>query len=163
MFYSLHSRALSTASLAIVLFLGVLVSGCGNEDESAAQGDTDTEGSGESTTERRTGTMTVGEQTWTVVASMQCSVRNDSIVMIYGHTAENEEIEVVIDHDPPDLKAAYIQGPDNTPYWIARDGAIEFEIDGRTVSGRGTFSVGIGGQVEEGQPRELEGSFEIRC
>lgn len=163
MFYPLQRRAISTAALAIVFFLGALVSGCGNEDETAAQGDADTGGSGESTAESRTGTITIGEQTWTVVASMQCGVRNDSIVMIYGHTAENEEIEVVIDHDPPDLKSAYIQGPDNTPYWIAEDDAIEFDIDGSTVSGSGTFSVGIGGQVEEGEPREVAGSFEIKC
>jgi len=162
-FYPLQGRALSIASLAVVLLLGALVSGCGNEDETAAQGGADTGESGESTAESRTGTITIGERTWTVVASMQCSIRNDSIVMIFGHTAENEEIEVVIDHDPPDLKSAYIKGPDNTPHWIARDDAIAFEIDGSTVSGSGTFSVGFGGQVEEGQPREVAGSFEIRC
>ncbi|HSH44094.1 MAG TPA: hypothetical protein VK973_18365, partial [Arenicellales bacterium] len=146
------------------LLFGALTSGCGNGSDNTAESEPDEAASGQPAAESRGGTITVGDRTWTVVPSTQCSIYPGDIVMIAGHTADNGEIEVVIDHDPSSkLVSAYIQGPDNSPYWIAEDDAISFVIEGKTVSASGTFSVGLGGRVEEGQPRELEGSLEIRC
>lgn len=162
----LQSRSLSTTALAIVFSLSVLASACdsGGEstnNETAKTGEANDAAAGESS---RTGTITIGGDTWTVVPATQCSVYSGNVVMIAGHAAENEEIEIVIDHDPSsELVSAYVQGPDNSPYWIAQDDAITFEIDGKTVKGGGTFSVGLGGQVEDGQPRQVEGAFEVNC
>jgi hypothetical protein len=159
---ALPGRTPSALILASVLSLNMLASGCGGDDESTGTAPAD-EGS-EAGDAERGGTFTIGDRTWTVVPAVQCSVFAGDIVMIAGHTAENEEIEVVIDHDPStEFFSAYIQGPDNSPYWIAEGDAITFTIDGKTVSGSGTFSVGLGGQIPEGEPRELPGSFEIRC
>ncbi|MDZ7842396.1 MAG: hypothetical protein U5R46_16475 [Gammaproteobacteria bacterium] len=160
-------RSLPAAALAVVVSLSTLASACDGGGGAATDEYADTSATSETANDDgggRTGTFTVGEDTWTVVPSTQCSVFPGNIVMISGHAADNEEVEIVIDHDPSSgLVSAYVQGPDDSPYWIAEDDAITFEIDGKTVKGSGTFKVGLGGTVEAGQPRERQGSFAITC
>lgn len=162
----LQGPALSIAALAAILSLSLLAAACdsgggseANEAENAGSGDA-VASEGDS----RTGTITIGDETWTVVPAMQCGVYPGDMVAISGHAAENEAIEIVLDHDPSSgLVSVYVKGPDSSPYWIAEDDAVAFEIDGKTVSGSGTFSIGFGAQVADGQPRERQGSFEVRC
>lgn len=113
--------------------------------------------------ERKTGTITIGDDTWSVVPAMQCGVYPGDMVAIAGHAAGDEAIEIVLDHDPSSgLVGVRVQGPGDSPHWVARDDAVTFEIDGKTVRGSGTFSLGIGGQPVDGK-RSAEGSFEITC
>lgn len=135
-------RSLAAATLATVLSLGSL---------NAAGADP-------------AGTITVGDDTWQVVPAIQCSVYPGDIVAIAGHAAGNEAVEIVVDHDPSSgLVAVRIKGPDDVPHWLAEDDNVSLQIDDRTVSGTATFKPGIGATIEEGQPREVEGSIEISC
>lgn len=165
--YPLQNQSLATAALATVLSLSMFASACDNGDDSTAADESNTgsaSDSAEGENARKTGTITVGSDTWTVVPSTQCSVYPGDVVSIAGHAPSDEAIEIVLDYDPSsELIQAYVKGPDDSPYWIAADDDISFEIDGKTVAGSGTFSVGLGARVEEGQPRQAEGSFEINC
>jgi len=140
---TLASRALPAAALAAILSI------CSITAAGAA--------------EPKTGTLTVGDDTWTVVPAIQCGVYPGNMVAIAGHAAGNEAIEIVLDHDPSSgLVGVRVQGPDDSPHWVARDDDVSFEIDGETVKGGGTFKLGFGAQPVDGK-RMAEGSFEITC
>lgn len=165
-----QGRLLSTAARAMVLSLGILASACDSGDGPAADQATeateatDSDAATASDSGGNTARITIGDDTWTVVPSIQCSVYPGGVVSIAGHAAGNEAIEIVLDHDPSsELVQVYVQGPDDSPYWVAGRDDVSFEIDGKTVTGNGTFSIGPGAQVEEGQPGQARGRFEITC
>lgn len=162
-----QSPSQSSAALTTVLLLSILASACDsggenatNQASDAADADLATEGESNG----NTGTITVGDDTWTVVPETQCSVYSGDTVAIAGHAAEDAAIEIVLDHDPSlGLVQAYVKGPDDSPHWVAGKEDISFKIDGKSVTGSGNFSVGLGAPVEEGKPREARGTFEINC
>lgn len=164
---SLQGHFLSAAALAMVLSLSILASACDSGGDSAtnqASDAADADAVVESDSSRKTGTITVGDETWTVVPETQCSIYSGDVVSIAGHAAGDEAIEIVLDHDLSlGLVSAYVKGPDDSPHWVARKDDVSFEIDGKTVTGSGTFSIAPGARVQEGQPREAQGTFEITC
>lgn len=163
----LQSPSQSSAALITVLMLSILASACDSGGEGASNQASDAADTGEAMereSSSNTGTITVGDDTWTVVPETQCSVYSGDTVAIAGHAAGDETIEIVLDHDPSlGLVQAYVKGPDDSPHWVAGKDDVSFEIDGKSVTGSGNFSVGLGAPVEEGQPREARGTFEINC
>lgn len=105
---------------------------------------------------RRTGTITIGETTWTIVPAIQCSVFPGNIVSIAGHASGQESTEIVIDHDPGSgLVAVRVQDESGEPDWSASGANLTFEISGNTVRGKGRFSGPSG--------RTAEGTFSCVC
>jgi hypothetical protein len=102
-----------------------------------------------------TGTFTLGDDTWTFVASLQCGIFPGPIVAISGNAAEDADVELLVDFDEDsDLVAATANTPEGT--WLAENENVSIEVDGNTVSGEGTFRESISGDT-------AEGSFEITC
>lgn len=138
----------------------LLLAGC------SGGGDADSEGvasSGESVTSaaqqrERGGTVTVGDQSWTFVPSMQCSVYPGNVVAIAGHAESEPETEIVIDHDPGGLKAVRIGSDSGADGWYSLKGSLTFEIEGKQVRGSGDFSSSMGGAGQI-----VQGEFIIDC
>lgn len=134
------------ATLAILALAGCGDGGNGSSEGSGAQASGDEPG----------GTFIVGDESWTVVPSLQCSIYPGNIVSIAGHAAENPDLEVVIDWGGPN--GARIAESDSGPGWHAVRDTLTIEIDGSVVRGRATFSDNSFGTGER-----AEGSFEVRC
>jgi hypothetical protein len=169
-------RRLEGMVLALVLAFAVVAAGCGGDDDDTANGNgtaggatatsTTDNGNGESATPTEAanepaggsnengGTINVGAESWTVVADGQCSVFDGPVVYVWGHAAEDEDIEITIDYDPDgDLISAVVEGPDTN--WSSYDDDISMELDGQTLRGEGTFTSGSG--------QTAEGAFEVSC
>ncbi len=100
------------------------------------------------------GTIRIGDESWTVVPDGQCSVFSGPVVYIWGHAAEDEDIEITIDYDPNgDFISASIESGDGSVNWLGDD--ISMELDGQKLRGEGTFTSGTG--------QTAEGSFEVSC
>lgn len=106
--------------------------------------------------QERRGTITVGEESWTIVPSISCSVYPGGIVNIAGHAAENPELEIVIDWGGPNQ--ARIAESDSGPGWHAIRDTLNVEVDGKAVRGSATFS-----EYFTGTGDQAEGSFEVNC
>jgi hypothetical protein len=161
----------SFAVLVAIAMFALIVTGCGGDDDdddgnNGSGGDTqgtatavsdddggdEPEGSGGGD---RTGTFTLGDETWTFVASLQCGIFPGPIVAISGNAAEDADIELLVDFDEDsDLVQAAANTPEGT--WLAENEDVSIEVDGSTVSGQGTFREFITGDT-------AEGSFEISC
>lgn len=104
------------------------------------------------------GTIRVGEQSWTLVPSIQCGVYPGPMVAIAGHAAGKPDIEITIDYDPSsDFVEAKVTGGDEEMNLSARDDDLSVDVNGKTVTGTGSFRSGWGaGPV-------TEGSFRIDC
>jgi hypothetical protein len=150
--------------LAVAVFL---VAACGGDDdedngsgpEATATGEPDgDDGSDEPIGgggDDGTGTFTLGDDTWTFVASLQCGIFPGPIVAISGNAAEDADIELLVDFDEDsDLVAATANTPEGT--WLAENEDVSIEVDGSKVRGQGTFREFISGDT-------AEGSFEITC
>jgi hypothetical protein len=166
-------RWLEGIVLAFVLTFAFVAAGCGDDDDDTtnggapagdptatteANGDSPepTEAAGQPGGDGRDsgGTIRVGNESWTVVPDGQCSVFSGPVVYIWGHAAEDEDIEITIDYDPDgDLISASIEAPDNN--WGSHDDDINMELDGQTLRGEGTFTSGSG--------QTADGSFEVTC
>lgn len=142
-------------TLAIIAF--AIAAGCGMEDNSSVGQTSAGQASAKSS---RGGTITVGEQLFTFVPSIQCSVYPNNQVNIAGHTAEDESLEVTIDYYPEnDGPIGVILGTDGRDgSWFSSRETTKFEIDGRQVRGTTTFS-----EFRSGNGKSAEGSFEISC
>ncbi len=142
--------------VALALACGI-AAGCGDGGDSGAESASEDQLSAKLT---RGGIITVGEQSWTFVPSMQCSIYPNNQVNISGHTAEDESYEVTIDYYPEnDGPIGVVLGTDgHDGSWFAIREAVKFEIDGRQVRGTATFS-----EFRSGRGKTAEGSFEITC
>ncbi len=106
------------------------------------------------------GTITIGDQTWTIVPTIQCGNYYEQTGQVYisGVAAEDENIEISIDYDDS-LKAAAVGHSQSreAPQWQANeDSGITFEVDGDTIRGSGTF-------IDFLSLEEQPGSFEVTC
>ena len=144
-------------SLVSAIIACAIAAGCGVESNS---GEGQTSAAQASSSYSRGGTITVGEQSFTFVPSIQCSVYPNNQVNIAGHTAEDESLEVTIDYYPEnDGPIGVILGTDGRDgSWFSSRESTKFEIDGRQVRGTTTFT-----EFRGGNGKSAEGSFEIRC
>jgi hypothetical protein len=104
------------------------------------------------------GTVKIGEETWNIVASGQCSMETVQnglpVVSIAGHAESDESIEITLDFDPRDIGLVLtLTDAGGDPSWSAN---TDFAVQaGAThLSGEGTFS--RGGEM-------VPGSFEAAC
>jgi len=105
------------------------------------------------TAERR-GTVTVGEDSWILVPSVQCSIYPGNIVSIAGHAAEDESLQLVIDYGGP-TGVRVGDGPDA---WHAQPESIKVHIEGKRIQGTATFF------RYSGSPDDTrQGSFDVSC
>ncbi len=139
----------SAAVLAVIS-----IAGCSGPD--TGNGGSTSPAASQSTGQQRSGTITVGEESWTIVPSISCSVYPGNVVNIAGHAAENSELEIVIDWGGPNH--ARIAESDSGPGWHAIRNTLDVQVDGKTVKGSATFSEYFGGAGEQ-----AEGSFEVNC
>jgi hypothetical protein len=150
--------------LAVAVFL---VAACGGDDDDDNGGGPEATATGEPAGDDssdepigggggdRSGTFSLGAETWTFVASLQCGIFPGPIVAISGNAAEDGDVELLVDFDEDnDLVQAAANTPEGT--WLAENEDVSIEIDGSTVSGQGTFREFITGDT-------AEGSFEITC
>jgi hypothetical protein len=109
---------------------------------------------------QRGGTITVGEQVFTFVPSIQCSIYPGNVVSIAGHAAEDESTEITIDYAPDGNGPTGVTiGTDGRAgSWFAIGETLHFDIDGRHVSGSATFS-----EYRGGNGKTAPGSFDIDC
>lgn len=131
----------------------VTLTACG-EGEGQSAG-TSASGEGAASPSEQGGSITVGESSWTIVPSTQCSVYPGAVVSIAGHAAEDESLEIVLDYGGPDQVRI---GQGSETLWQARSDTMEVEIDGQTVSGSAEFTGSPGGGGES-----VNGSWEVRC
>lgn len=141
--------------------IALLIAACGGDDdddsnstpEATAPGATATSAAnGGGSSGDRGGTVTIGDESWTLVPSIQCGIFPGPMVAIAGHASEDSDIEIVIDYDDEsDLKGVRVQGADDEPYWTAQDDDLNYEIDGRTVRFDGTFRDFSTGETAEGE------------
>lgn len=104
----------------------------------------------------RGGTISVGDASWTLVPSRQCSVYPGSIVNIAGHAAEDESLEIVIDFGGPNQVRI---GGDGNEIWRAVRDSIEMVIDGQRVRGTADFTKASAGGVNSA----VSGSWDVSC
>lgn len=128
------------------LLLALAAAGCGADDKPGQ----------ESPGISRGGTMTVGDQIWTIVPSTQCSIYPGNVVSIAGHAAEDPSLEIVIDFGGP--TGASIGNESTAVSWIALRDTLKIEIDGNRIRGTATFN-----QYVTGTGLSAEGSFDVTC
>ena len=133
------------------LLVALSIAGCGGPDGGSAATATS-----QSAGQQRGGTITVGEESWTIVPSISCSIYPGNIVNIAGHAAENTELEIVIDWGGPNQ--VRIAEHDSAPGWYADRETLDVQVDGKTVKGSATFGEHFGGRGQQ-----AEGSFEVNC
>ena len=98
------------------------------------------------------GSITVGEDSWTLVPAIQCSVYPGDIVNIAGHAKEDDSLEIVIDYGGP-TGVRVGQGADA---WHARKESIAVQIENKRVQGTATF-------IQHTGSEEHPGSFDVSC
>lgn len=135
------------------LFLVVAACGPGESTGSGSKA----VAAGQASARERGGTITVGEESWVIVPSVQCSVWPNGVVSIAGHAATDPALEIVIDHGGPNQVRIGNDG-DGDDNWHAVPGTIEIKIEGKHVRGTATFSRYFGGSGESRQ-----GSFDVQC
>jgi hypothetical protein len=143
--------------LLAILILAGAAAGCGADggdpggERAASDGNTGRASRG--------GTFAVGDDSWTFVPSIQCSVYPGNVVSIAGHAAEDPSLEIVIDYDAERGPVGARIGDDGSAVsWHAMPDTLRFEIDGRRVRGVATFNVYWTGAGES-----APGSFDIHC
>jgi hypothetical protein len=142
-------RALALLSLSAF----VIGPGCGADNSGAPAASTTSAAQAAS---KRGGTITVADETWTLVSSISCVVYPGPVVNIAGHAAEDPSLEIVIDWGGPNQ--ARIAESDSGPGWHAIRETLEVEVDGKKVRGRATFS-----EYFSGTGKRADGSFDIQC
>ena len=139
-------------SAAVLLVMSI--AGCSGPD--SGNSDSASPAASQSAGQQRGGTITVGEESWTIVPSISCSIYPGNIVNIAGHAAENAEMEIVIDWGGPNQVT--IAEHDSAAGWYADRETLVVQVDGKTVKGSATFGEHFGGRGEQ-----AEGSFEVNC
>jgi hypothetical protein len=102
--------------------------------------------------------VTIGGDTWNIVASVQCSMETAQnglpVVSIAGHAEGDESIELTLDFDPRDIGLVLaVTGAGGAPSWSANTDFVT-QAGATRISGEGTFS---------GGGETVEGSFEAAC
>ena len=128
--------------LMILITLGLALAGCGGNDVAGERG----------------GSIKVGKQTWEIVPAMQCSVFPGNIVSISGHAQSDENLAIVIDHDPDGRSGIRIGSERGDDGWYSVNGSLKFKIDGKNVQGSAQFSAFAGGTDDL-----VAGEFNIDC
>ena len=139
--------------MLVMLGIGLLATGCDAGSDAPDKPPQVNSSQGGAT--GRGGTITVGEDSWTIVPAIQCSVYGGNVVNIAGHAAEDPGLEIVIDHGGPDQVRV---GSDSGGLWHAVRDSIEITIDGRRVSGRAMFTSSPFGTGDA-----VQGSYEVNC
>lgn len=104
------------------------------------------------------GTITVGDRSWSLVPSIQCSMYPGPVVSIAGHAEGNPNIEITIDYDPgSEWTAAKVTGGADDLHLSAQDEDLTVRIDGKAISGSGTF------KSQWGTGPSARGSFDVEC
>jgi len=134
--------------LAIMLTCGFAV-GCSSESDSTV-----------STSTPRGGTITIGEQSWSFVPSLQCSIYPNNQVNLSGHAELNPEFEIAVDYYPDGDGPIQLTGGKYGAIgsWRAVRDTTQFDISKRQVRGTATFKL----TTEKGQS-SVEGAFDISC
>ena len=154
-------------SLIVTLLCSLMLSACGEADSTGAVPPNAGHAGAQAAPEpppapaaRRElgGTITIGADTWKIVPYMQCSVYPGNIVALAGHAEGESKLEIVIDHDPSGPSGVRLGSESGSDGWFSVAGSIEFEIDGKRVSGSGTFSARMGGGGET-----AHGNFAVDC
>ena len=139
----------------LVIILACMATGCdsgvNSQEGSSAVADSPAKAEIE-----RGGSITVGEQTWTIVISTQCSIYPGDIINVAGHAAEDPSLEIVIDYGGPN--GAYISNESSSTGWRALTDTLKIEIEGRNVHGSATFK-----SIGSGTSSSSEGSLDINC
>ena len=100
------------------------------------------------------GTISIGEDTWMLVAATQCAVYPGNIVSVSGYAAEDQSLEIVIDYGGP-TGVRVGEGPDA---WHAQKESISVQIEGKRLQGTATFL-----QYSGGPESTRQGRFDISC
>ena len=140
----------------LTLLLATIVAyGCGGGAEPTTSIATDSRPSAD-----RGGTITVGDQTWTLVPSMQCSVYPNNQVNIAGHAANDPDFEITVDYYPDGDGPIGVTGGSygRAGSWGTQRPTVTFTIEGKHVRGTATFDV----ITQQGQ-QTVDGSFSITC
>jgi hypothetical protein len=160
---SIHSRLITvilamTASLVSVSCGGD--SGDGQLDSVTAQEATTAPAAQKAAPQKRQrgGTITVGEQTWTIVPSVQCGVYPGDVVAIAGHAESDKQLEIVIDNDPGGRSGVSVGSERGAVSWHAVRDTLRIEVNGKQVRGTATFSAFLGGSGAT-----APGEFEVNC
>ncbi len=109
------------------------------------------------------GSVTVGDETWMIVASGGCefeAVECTPIVAVTidGHAEGDESIQISIKFDPRDIGLQLtVEGPGGDPGWSANNESFTTGVGPTSISGNGTFDSTSGGGTS------VLGSFEARC
>ena len=114
------------------------------------------------------GSVTIGDETWGIVASIQCAFTQAeggvpgntfevTVVAIAGHAEGDESIEISIDFDPRDTGLAMaLKGADEN--WVANnEGFPTVGVGTSSISGEGTFD------STSSPGTSVAGSFDARC
>jgi len=146
--------------LIFAVACAVVAVGCGENTEAVSN-------PGAAQTERaaavpqknqRGGTVTVGDRTWKIIPSVQCSVYPGDVVAIAGHAESAPDLEIVIDNDPNGRSGVRIGGEGQAVSWYSVPETLQITIAGKQVQGSATFSVYFGGAGETAQ-----GTFKVDC
>lgn len=170
-------RCLLAVTVLLVSLL-ILMAACGDDDDDdgSANGDptaqpTEDNGNGDAPTNgdqpdnganggEVAGTITVGDESWDIIPTIQCGNFYDAAGQIYisGVSAEDPAIEITLDYDDSIVAASVRrEGGIEQPYWTSTDDTgLTFEVDGSVTRGSGTFRNFLSSE-------EADGSFEVTC
>ena len=139
----------------LIIILACMATGCDSGVNSQEGSSAVADSPAKAETERG-GSITVGEQTWTIVMSTQCSIYPGEIINVAGHAAEDPSVEIVIDYNGPDQIRV---GGDGEELWYAMMDTLDITIDGRSAArGIARFSEFLGGSG-----KQADGSFNFSC
>jgi hypothetical protein len=142
-------------NILFTLVLSWLAAGCGAEDDANGQSTMPETTANSPVAAERGGTIIVGEDSWTLVPAVQCSVYPGDVVSIAGHAAEDPSLEITIDYGGPNQ---LVIGSGRDALWYAKQDTIQIEIEGKRVRGTATFT-----QYSSGTGESREGSFYVQC
>ncbi len=106
---------------------------------------------------KRTGTITVGDETWTFVPSTQCSVYPGNVVHIDGTAKEDGSVEIVLDV-MADYRGMQVGEDGAGTSWYAVPDSLAVTIDDQHVKGTASFSMN-----SYSTEVAAKGSFDIEC
>lgn len=143
------------------LCLAMSITGCSNKDnnetnQTSAAGSSTAAAAQAKPASTRGGAITVGDETWSFVPSIQCSVFPGNVVSIAGHAKEDESVEIIIDWGGPVGVHIGQDGTDTS--WHAVQDSIAVTIENKRVFGTASFAT-----TSYSSKAVAEGSFDIEC
>jgi hypothetical protein len=104
----------------------------------------------------RGGTVTVGDRTWKIVPSIQCSIYPGDVVSIAGHAESDPNLEIVIDNDPNGPSGVRIGGSGQAVNWHSERESFSIQINGKQVHGSAVFT-------SYSSEETVQGEFKVDC